>query len=49
MLMLASYMQISNAPEYVDHLLSGCMSIAAAMYEQRHDSIVRIIHWALSR
>ena len=38
-----------DAPEYIDHLLSGCSSIAATMYKQRHDSVAKIIHWALSR
>ena len=33
--------------EYVDHLLSGCILLAATVYKQRHDRIARIIHWSL--
>lgn len=32
-------------PEYIyiiDHLLSGCSSIAATVYKQRHDSVAKI-------
>ena len=38
-----------DAPEYIDHLLSVCLSIVATMYKQRHDSVAKIIHWALSK
>ena len=34
-------------PEYVDHLLSGCTSLAATMYKQRYDRIVNTVHWNL--
>ena len=34
-------------PEYVDHLLSGCTTLAATMYKQRHDRITSIVHWSL--
>ena len=32
---------------YVDHLLSGCLSIATTVYKQRHDCVAKIIHWVL--
>jgi len=35
--------------ESVDHLLSSCTPLAATMYKRRHDSVARIIHWALSK
>ena len=34
-------------PEYVDHLLSSCILLAATMYKQRHDRIANIVHWSL--
>ena len=48
--MSSSYpLHADYVPEYIDHLLSGCLSIAATMYKQRHDSVAKIIHWSLSR
>ena len=49
MLVPATFRLCGDAPEYIDHLLSGCLSIAATMYKQRHDSVAKIIHWAFSR
>ena len=31
-----------DTPEYIDHLLNGCLSIAAMLYKQRHDAVAKI-------
>ena len=34
-------------PEYVDQLLSRCISLAATVYKQRRDIVACIVHWSL--
>ena len=36
-------------PETIDHLISGCESIAATEYLQRHNNIAQYIHWNICR
>ena len=38
-----------TASENIDHLLSSCSPLAATMYKRQHDSVARIVHWALSK
>ena len=35
--------------ETIDHVISACSALAAKKYVERHSSIVRCLHWALSR
>ena len=34
-------------PETVEHLISGCTTLAAKEYKERHDNVARNVHWHL--
>lgn len=39
----------SEPGETLDHVIGSCSALARTAYIRRHDSVVKLVHWALSR
>ena len=39
---------VRSVPENVNHVVSGCKTLAQKEYKQRHDNVVKAVHWKLS-